>query len=822
MATGSCYHCDEPLTGGAAVTLTLRGEPRSFCCEGCRAVCQLIIDEDLDAVYRYRTAPQPTARTLTDTESRRIALYDHELVQRSFVSALPDGKRREASLLISGISCAACIWLLEHHLGQQHGVEHLTVNHTTHRASLIWYPDEVALSDLFRAIHELGYDASPWDASEADHRRQQESRSALIRLCVAGIGGMQSMMLAVPLYFGLIDGVSGNLETFFRWVSLLVATPVVLYSARPFFRNAWRDLRTRHLSMDVPVALAIGLAYSASAVVTVFGGEEVYFESVCMFTFFLSLGRYIEMQARHRAGLSDQAAGSQTPTIANRINGQQEAIVSIYELTPGDHIRLYPGDTIPVDGEVVSGQTTVNEAALTGEYVPVSRQPGDVVHAGTVNGDQPLVIAMTRAGAGTRLAGILRIMDRVQAERPRAARVADRVAAVFVGTLLVVAPLVGLGWWLAGTGRAFDIMLAVLVATCPCALSLATPTALTSATNALRRRGFLPARGHTLESLATIDTVVFDKTGTLTQGSLTLTGTDALANWSEDDCLSLAAALEVHSEHPVAQAFKPFRRPGWSVDGVRNHVAGGLSGQWQGQTVAIGHAGFLQAQSDLPLPDHAGMIIGLTVGNQLVARFHLDDRLRPDAIETVQALTARGLETHLLSGDRSTHVAEVAQATGIHAWRGECTPEDKLNALKALEHQGHRILMVGDGLNDLPVMAGAHVSVALGRAADLTQLQADAILLRQQLASVPEALTLARRTRRTIRQNLGWALGYNITALPLAAAGIVPPWLAALGMSASSLVVVLNALRLGMASSPGAGYRVTMNPASLPSSNPAR
>lgn len=821
MATSNCYHCDEPLIGRASVTLTLRGQSRSFCCEGCRAVCQLIVEKDLDAVYRYRTAPQPTARTLTDTELRRIALYDHELVQQSFVAHLEEGEQREASLLISGISCAACIWLLEHHLGQEAGVERLTVNHTTHRATLIWHAGQVSLSTLFRAIHELGYEATPWDASEADRRRQQESRSALIRLCVAGIGTTQSMMLAVPLYFGLIDGVSGQLETFFRWVSLLVATPVVLYSARPFFRNAWRDLRTRHLSMDVPVALAIGLAYSASMVVTVFGGKEVYFESVCMFTFFLSLGRYIEMQARHRAGLSDQATGSQAPSVANRITSQADELVAVHELTKGDHIRLHPGDTIPVDGIVVSGNTTVNEAALTGEYVPVPRHPGDPVHAGTVNGDQPLVITMTRAGSGTRLAGILRIMDRVQSERPRVARLADRVAGVFVGTLLVVAPLVGLFWWLTGTDRAFDIMLAVLVVTCPCALSLATPTALTSATNALRQGGLLPARGHTIESLATIDTVVFDKTGTLTQGNLTLIGTDVLSEWTANDCQALAAALEAHSEHPVAQAFSTFRRPDWSVTSVQNHVAGGLTGQWQGQSVAIGHAGFIQAQTGQHLPHQEGMVIGLSVGTTLLAAFHLDDRLRPDALDTVHRLNDRNLRTHLLSGDRSTHVAQMAEATGIPSWQGECSPEDKLAVLNTLKAEGRQILMVGDGLNDLPVMAGAHVSVALGRAADLTQLRADAILLRERLGSIPEALVMAKRARRTIRQNLGWALGYNITALPLAASGLVPPWVAALGMSASSLVVVLNALRLGLGSSSESHTRVTMDPASRPSPNTA-
>ncbi|MFO7529838.1 MAG: heavy metal translocating P-type ATPase [Marinobacter sp.] len=796
MSTLDCFHCGEPAEGNPPITLELEGNTRHFCCQGCKAVCETIHNEGLTGFYDFRTEPAVTPRELSSSELTRLRELDHPLVQQSFVSPVKSGQ--EANLLIGGITCAACIWLLENHMKKQPGVQSFSVNHTTQRARLVWSPDQAKLSDLLIAIHQLGYTARPYQADEIEQQLKAEHRSMLIRLAVAGIGSFQSMMLAFPLYFELVNDLSPEFVSFFRWFSLLVATPVVLYSARPFFRNARRDLRTRHLTMDVPIAIAIGLAYAASAWVTVFSGDEVYFESVCMFTFFLLLGRYVEVQARYRAGLTGNALAGFQPAVAARVNGEKTDIVPAHDIRPGDVVRVRPGETLPVDGSIVRGESTLNEAALTGEYLPESRGPGDRVHAGSINGENPLDVLVEKSGAQTRLSGILRVLDRVQSEKPPVARMADRIAGKFVGRVLILAPLVWIGWWLAGADNAFDITLSVLVVTCPCALSLATPTAITAATIRLRKLGFLPTRGHTLESMNTVDTVIFDKTGTLTRGELSLVGQQSVGSLDDNTCLRLAAGLEKFSEHPIARVFHD--RAATAMQGVRNHLGGGLTGQYGEHNYAIGHLDFVAKHTNAPVPErgqHTGMEIWLASEAEWLACFRLDDQPREDAAETIRALQDQGIRTILLSGDRSGHVARVAEALGITEAIGQASPEQKLEVLEKLTGEGRHVMMVGDGLNDLPSMAGAGLSVAMGSAADLTQLKADAVLLNGQLMQLVEALNTSRQTRRVIRQNMIWALAYNLCALPLAAAGLVPPWLAAIGMSASSLIVVLNALRLG-------------------------
>jgi Cu2+-exporting ATPase len=791
----ACFHCGEPAAGSPAITLERDGETHHFCCEGCKAVFQTITAEGLSGFYHFRTEPPVTPKKLTESEINRLRELDHSLIQASFVTPVKAGQ--EATLLMGGITCAACIWLLEHHMAKQSGVISFAVNHTTQRARLVWDASQAPLSDLLLAVHQLGYTAKPYRADEAERALKVENRSMLIRLAVAGIGSFQSMMLAFPMYFELVSDLSTDFVDFFRWFSLLVATPVVFYSARPFFANALRDIRGKHLTMDVPVATAIGLAYAASAWVTLFGGEEVYFESVCMFTFFLLLGRYIESRARYRAGLTGNSLVGFQPEVANRVTDGRTELVPAHSLRADDVILVRPGETLPADGVISSGETTLDEAALTGEYLPETRKPGDSVHGGSVNGAHPFEMRVTRAGANTRLSGILRILDRVQAEKPPVALLADRLAGRFVGQVLLITPLIGLGWWLAGATNAFDIMLSVLVVTCPCALSLATPTAITSATLKLRKQGLLPTRGHTLESMHAVDTVVFDKTGTLTLGKLQLTGVEAFNELSKDVCLRLAASLEQASEHPIARAFKAY--PCNSANGIKNHLGDGLTGNVDGLPLIIGHREFVESQTSVQPPaveKSRGVEIWLATADRWLARFTLDDELRPDAARAIQALHQQGVRTLLLSGDRSVHVSQIAAQTGIDEAIGEASPEDKLAVLKRLINEGRHVMMVGDGLNDLPSMAGASVSVAMGGAADLTQLNADAVLLGSQLSELPEALTTSRSMRRIIRQNMIWALGYNLLALPLAAAGFVPPWLAAIGMSLSSLVVVLNALRL--------------------------
>jgi len=796
-ATASCFHCGEPVPDSLDIRLNVKGREERFCCHGCQAVCQTIQQEGLSSFYDHRTALAVTPRDLPEAVRAELALFDDPTLQNTFVHR--DGDRASAQFLIEGITCAACIWLIEKHLAQLDGVLEATINHTTQRASVTWDPDRIRLSRILLAVAELGYRARPFEPNALEESLREEQKRAIIRLCVAGIGALQVMMLAVPLYFGVIHGVTHDFLIFFRWISLLVATPVVFYSARPFFAAAVRDLKVRHLTMDVPVALGIGAAYAASTWVTVFGGQEVYFDSVSMFTFFLSVGRFLEMRARYRAGLASASLERIQPQVARRRVAGSIEVVPQNQLAPGDIVQVNPGETIPVDGVIVAGESALDEAALTGEFLPETRRAGDAVIAGGTNGEGPLDIRVTSAGSHTRLSAIMQILDRAQAEKPRTAVIADRVAAYFVGTVLITAAVVYLGWKWAGADNAFDIMLAVLVVTCPCALSLATPTALTAATAGLRRNGFLPTRGHTLDALADIDTLVFDKTGTLTQGHLAIVDTQPLGNLDAQTCLALAAALESHSEHPVAKAFRG--HGAFSAKHVRNQVGKGLTGTVKDQSLAIGSQAFVSGfcQAPAPAAGSGAIEIYLATDERWLARFTLADKPRRDAAEVIPILRDQGIRTELLSGDRSGQVEALANTLHLDAFHGAMSPEDKLAYIQGLERQGHKVAMVGDGLNDLPVMAGARVSIAVSGAADLTQLRADGILLSENLGPLAGALTMSRATRRVIRQNLGWAIVYNLIALPLAVAGLVPPWLAAIGMSISSLVVVLNALRLGRA-----------------------
>ncbi len=623
----------------------------------------------------------------------------------------------------------------------------------------------------------------------------------LKRLAAAGLGMLQVMMLAVALYAGEHYGMDPGIRDFLRWVSLIIAAPVVLYAAQPFFRNAWGDLRRRQLGMDVPVGLAIGSALGASAWATVTGAGEVYFDSAVMFTFFLLTGRFLEMRARHRAGEAAEALVRLLPASATRIGGDDDATVPVSDLRAGDRVRVRPGETVPADAEVVEGTSAIDESLLTGESLPKARGPGDAVVGGTVNRESPLVLRVTRVGADTVLSAIQRLLDRAQSQKPRVAQLADRVAAWFVGGLLILAAGVGAAWYVeAGAAQAFTIVLAVLVVTCPCALSLATPAALTAATGSLTRIGFLVTRGHALETLARATRVVFDKTGTLTEGRVHLAETVPLGEISKERALAVAAALERASEHPLARAITDAAPRGPAASDVTSRPGYGVEGTIEGKRYRAGGPDFVAELSkkkvELPAADEAATWVVLGDETGPIARFRMEDRIRLEAARAVARLRDLGLEVELLSGDREGAARATASALGIETVRGGASPEGKLARLRELESQGEIVAMVGDGVNDAPVLAGAPVSIAMGEGTELAQASADVVLLSGRLTRLAEGIATARRARGVIAQNLTWAVLYNAVALPLAALGWVAPWMAAIGMSASSLAVVTNALRL--------------------------
>ncbi|BBT39417.1 heavy metal translocating P-type ATPase [Pseudomonas putida] len=790
-----CYHCALPIPAGSRFTAVVLGEPRQFCCPGCQAVAASIVAGGLEHYYQHRSDTSANPEALPRQLQDELALYDRADVQQAFVRH--QDELSEATLMIEGISCAACGWLIEKHLRNVAGVAEARLNLSNHRLLVSWDDRQLPLSQLLAELRQIGYAAHPYQPDQAAERLAQENRRALRRLGVAGLLWFQAMMATMATWPEFNIDLSPELHTILRWVALFLTTPIVFYSCAPFFKGAARDVRTRHLTMDVSVSLAIALAYGAGIWTAITGSGELYFDTVGMFALFLLTGRYLERRARERTAAATAQLVNLLPASCLRLDsvGNAERIL-LGELNQGDRVQVLPGSVIPADGRIVDGRSSVDESLLTGEYLPLARQVGDRVTGGTLNVESTLTVAVEATGQDSRLSAIVRLLERAQSEKPRLAEIADRASQWFLLFTLVASAAIGLLWWQLDATRAFWIVLAMLVATCPCALSLATPTALTAATGTLHKLGLLVTRGHVLEGLNQVDTVIFDKTGTLTEGRLALRSILPLGALPVDRCLALAAALENRSEHPIARAFGRTAEPAEDVQTVPGL---GLEGRFDGQQLRIGQATFVCALSGAqipPVPEARGQWLLLGDRQGPLAWFGLDDRLRDDAPALLAACKARGWHTLLLSGDNSPMVAEVATQLGIDQAIGGLRPDDKLERLKALQAEGRKVLMLGDGVNDVPVLAAADISIAMGSATDLAKTCADAVLLSNRLDALVQAFDLARRTRRNIIENLLWATLYNALMLPFAALGWITPVWAAIGMSVSSLIVVLNALRL--------------------------
>ncbi|AHG40271.1 carbonate dehydratase [Pseudomonas syringae CC1557] len=789
-----CYHCALPVPPGSRFTTRVLGETRELCCPGCQAVTEAIVAAGLEDYYRHRSQASANPDILPAQLLEELQLYDRPDVQAPFVHH--EGTVSQTTLLVEGISCAACGWLIEQRLGRLPGVAEARLNLSSHRLQVRWHTEQLLFSQLLNELRIIGYVAHPWQADRAAERLAHDNKLALRQLGVAGLLWFQAMMATMATWPEFNIDLSPQLHIILRWVALFLTTPIVFYSCAPFFRGALRDLRSLQLTMDVSVSLAIGAAYVAGIWTTITGTGELYFDAVGMFALFLLTGRYLERRARERTAAATAQLVNLLPASCLRLNQEdQTERIMLSELRLADRVLVQPGAVIPADGKILEGQSSVDESLLTGEYLPQARGVGDAVTAGTLNVEGPLTVQVSALGEATQLSAIVRLLERAQSEKPRLAQIADRAAQAFLLFSLIAAAVIGVVWWQIDASRAFWIVLAMLVATCPCALSLATPTALTAATGTLHRLGLLLTRGHVLEGLNRIDTVIFDKTGTLTEGRLVLRSILPLSELSADECLGLAAALENRSEHPIARAFGQAPQ---AAEDVHSLPGLGLEGGVGARRLRIGQPAFVCALSNTevpPMPEEAGQWLLLGDAQGPLAWLVLDDRLREDAA-LLQACKARGWKTLMLSGDSSPMVASVAAALGFDDSRGNMRPDDKLAVLHHLQAQGRRVLMIGDGVNDVPIMAAADISVAMGSATDLAKTSADAVLLCNRLGVLIEALILARRTRRIIIENLVWAGLYNGLMLPFAALGWVTPIWAAVGMSVSSLIVVLNALRL--------------------------
>lgn len=743
-----------------------------------------------------------------------------------------EGARTAVSaLLLQGTWCAACAGPIERALGEVDGVLEAAVDARALRASVRWDPARTRPSALVQAVRRAGYDAQPDTAADARALRRRESRQALWRLFVAGFCAMQVMMLATPIYVAGPDGMASDMRRLLDWGSWVLTVPVMLFSAAPFFRGSWAALRARRIGMDVPVALGIAVAFAASSVAA-FGpqgplGDAVYFDSLTMFVALLLGARWLELRARHRAAAALEDALGALPESAERLaeDGRSEW-VSPARLRAGDRVRVAAGQGFPADGRVLEGRSAADESLLSGESRPCRKRPGDEVVAGSVNLEAPLVLRVERTGADTRYEAIVALMREAQTRRPDAARWADRWAAPFLWGVLLLAAAAAGAWSLVDPARAVWVAVSVLIVTCPCALSLATPSALLAAADGLARRGVLLRRLEALETLAHCEHLFIDKTGTLTEDRPHFVGAELHAADAGGEpagragagaLLEVAAALSAWSHHPLAQALAAARPEAaqrsarWRA--VEERPGCGLQAEdAAGRRWRLGSAAWVTDADrrepcaddgaaeprDPRADDEAEVELEAWFGpvGRPLLRLRFEEALREGAAPALDALRADGLPATLLSGDAPRRVARLAAALPLDGAAGGASPADKLAAVRRAQAAGAQVAMLGDGINDAPVLAQADVSLAMGSGALLARSQADALLLADGLSALPALRRTARRCLRVIRQNLAWAAAYNLLCVPLALAGLLPPWAAGLGMAASSLLVCANALRL--------------------------
>lgn len=839
---GCCFHCGEVLPKEPFFT-TIFDKPRPMCCLGCQLAAQSIVEAGLSQYYLDRREISPTASL---PEAINFDAYNHADIKEQFVYAENGGSTAELS--VTNLKCSGCTWLIETRLRSLDGVRACQVNLTQQRMRVNWDDGVLSIGEILKTVHSVGYDAKPYRQDTHEAMLKRQNQQMLIRLGIAALGAMQAMMFSIGMYFGAYSGILVEHRDFLRYVSLFVSVPVFFYSGVPFFMSAYHALCARQINMDVPVSIALILTFFASLYATIIGAGETYFDSVSMFIFFLLAGRYIEHNARLKASnmasdlvviepilvtkldeasdlvqalATDQAQTAIDTWLATKgdmdkrisqIGQDDNAKILAQSVKVGDVIWIESGCQIVADGVLLSKTATVSQSLLTGESDLIVKTCGERLAGGSQNDSQPLLMLVTDDVDNSQIALIDRLMNRAMSEKPQIAQDADKMARWFVARVLLLSLLVFVVWYFIDKTQALWATVAVLVATCPCALSLATPIALTVATNRLASFGFLPTRGHTVQTLAKVSHVAFDKTGTLTLGQANLLA--VVSDYPNDDILALAAALEIGSRHPVAKAILTaahgLHLP--AVQEMSHHIAGGVEAVSQGVRYRIGHASFVTDQaSSQPdfdygryqenLEDYqANMSVLLSAWQdgswRLIARFYFNDPIRTDAHQMIEQIKSSGMIPLMLTGDPNPNALKVAKTLGIDQAYYGLTPEDKVSYIKQLQQDNHIVLMVGDGINDAPVLAAANVSTAIAGAADLAQVSSDSVLLGGRLLAIPRAMQVSTKAQAIIRQNLKWALVYNALVLLPAALGYVPPWLAAIGMSLSSLVVVSNAMRI--------------------------
>jgi P-type Cu2+ transporter len=799
-----CYHCSSQILPGELIEAELGGELHAFCCPGCMAIAQTIHGEGLEVFYsrRSQSGDKPAAYLASNEIPEKLKPYDDPSLRGRFTRANSELGDLETTLRLEKIRCAACVWLCEQHLRRNEGVQDVQINYVTQKVMVRFSPDKTSLARLLFEIERIGYEAWPFEPSQSLDRAKKERRSLLLRLGVAILGMMQVMMYAWPTYVGA--DITPEFEILLGWVSWVLTVPVIVYSAGPIFQAAWRSVRTfkqtHMLGMDVPIALALALAFAAGTINLIAGVGHSYFDSITMFVAFILAARYVELLARQDAQGGAEALAKQLPATCERVlnypASQEVELVPVVNCNPGEVLRVSPGEVVPADGFLIENASSLDESLLTGESKPIEKKIGDRVYAGTHNILNPLLMRIEAVGQSTRIAGIASLLDQALLAKPVMVGLAEKWTAYFVAFLLFGAFASSAIWLYFDPSRAWTVLVSVLVASCPCALSLAVPTAMAAAQGAVTKLGLLIVRGHVMEGLVKATDLVLDKTGTLTMGQPELQEIINLrAGYRREDALALAAALEAGQRHPLALSLlRATEAEKLSIPLLNEPVTNQLGKGLSSGPYRLGSAFWLGLEQRVGLGQYGQVHLADAQG--LIASFAFLDTPRPGLEQFLKVVKSRNISVHLVSGDDRATVAWWAQHVGIDHYQGGCSPEDKYDYIEHLQNKNRFVWAIGDGVNDAPLLARANVSIAVGAGAPLAAAGADAILTAVSLESLAKTLLLADKTQIIIKENLWWALAYNLLAIPAAMMGLVNPWVAGIGMSLSSLAVTLNAWRL--------------------------
>ena len=809
-AQSGCFHCGLPLPPGHTFSEVIQGEERHFCCFGCQSVCSAIYEAGLEGFYQ-RT-PEGTLLAPPPEPPSDIGLYDLDEVQEEFIREL--GEEREIHLLVEGIHCAACVWLIERTLGAIDGVISAQVNLAGKRLLLRWDNKRIKLSSLIGRLGAIGYAAVPFDPEVAEGSIRKQNRALLFRMAFAGFAMMNLMWISIALYTGAGTADEGQFLGLFQWLGFALATPTLFYAGWPFLKGAWSGLRHWHLTMDLPIAIGASTTYLYSVYITLNQSSvgDVYFDTVVNFMFVILVGRYLEAMSKRHAVAASQRLLDLQPKVASLLKDGEEKVVPIRTIVPGDTVLVKAGNKIPVDGQVMDGRSKVDESMLSGESEPVSKTSGSTVSAGTVNLSSALTVTVSGTLKDTSLGKIIQLVEEAQASKAPIQCTADRIVPWFVLITLLLAATTFI-WWV-GTDLELALMAAtsVLIITCPCAFGLATPMAIAVAAGQGARNGILVKNGEVLEVLSHVNHVVFDKTGTLTTGKMSVQQVVTAEPWNEAELLRLAAVVERYSEHSIARAIVEAAEArhidigNKSPERFEGQPGSGVAAVVDGHTVIIGTSTWLEQRQIAPeeafsstageLERQAFSCVHVAVDGHYAGLIAIADQLRPDARSLVDSLRAVGIRMTLLSGDRRRVAEAVAAQLGGMEVIAEVLPQDKDRVIARLQEQGDWVAMVGDGVNDAPALIRANVGIAVGSGTDVSVESADIVLMSDELDKVRLATALSRRTLRTIRQNIGLSITYNIIMIPLAMMAVITPLFAAIAMPISSLLVIGNAARI--------------------------